>query len=139
MSKCKHENVFVARGHAVQYAPGVERTVPGFGTGDCAMVEVRICRGGVDGKPCGTWLPLGPSDETDPRVQLELRAVMLADDAGPPFRLNWSPDEEHGFRDYTNEDRGGDCSCRDAHRHDERTWHAGYLAAAITSHSKALP
>jgi hypothetical protein len=28
---------------------------------------------------CDAWLPLGPSDETEPRVALEIRATLLAE------------------------------------------------------------
>lgn len=77
---------------------------------------------------CRSWLPLGHSDETPERVDLEIRAAELA--------AGWTP--EYGVMDGTtlDEDIGWLDHCRpDPCRHymsDE--FHAGYLARVIATH-----
>lgn len=78
MRGCKH-NLHVYDGATV-YAPH-ETTIPvdplGFGPGYANAPGQHRCGS------CWEVLPLGPSDETDPRIAVEIRAAEIAADGEP--------------------------------------------------------
>jgi hypothetical protein len=79
---------------------------------------------------CGTWLPLGPSSESEPEVKIELRAAELALNDGPIRTCdNAMP------KDY--EECGWDCWPFLNAMHDAAPaqW-AGYLARQIHTHEE---
>lgn len=87
-------------------------------------VERRQC------ERCGAWLSLGPSDETDPRVAVEIRAAELAvasDGNYLAFRDIATPPEFWGWHMhmYSYDDDEIDADGEHA---------AGYLARAIAAH-----
>lgn len=90
-------------------------------------------------RDCGHWLPLGPSRDDSPAVVLEMRAAELASAqisyAMPLWMQGFATDEAHGWRDFTDDDKGGDCQCRDRPGLTARNWHSGYLARAIVNHT----
>jgi hypothetical protein len=75
---------------------------------------------------CGTWLPLGPSDESDERVAEEIEAARLA----AHLQFDDFPDDEpeDEWADYGWAAHASDCDVY------EGTWH-GYLARQIATHS----
>lgn len=102
------------------------RSIPETGK----LMEYRTC-----GR-CHEWLPLGPSNDSDPRVQLEMRAAELADaynaDAG-----RWdgfvslgmcSPQAEHAPLIET------DIIAGRKWQRDLDDYYAGHLAAEIATH-----
>lgn len=81
---------------------------------------------------CGTWLPLGHSDENDERVRVEIRAAELA--------------ARSGFGSFSNCGAGCERCGFVTHSHgvvgetphpqcNERQFHAGYLARQIATHT----
>lgn len=130
MKRCKHENVFVRRGVVVALAKGVERT-DGYPDRK-VMVDARVCIGGVDGKPCGAWLSLGPSNDKPAEVQQEIRAAEIAGGARPIGCDDLDADspnrcEECGMVDYN-------CRAETSGTHENS---AGWLAQHIlTGHDK---
>jgi hypothetical protein len=121
MGKCKHDDV------CVSYSRGRQDTfkwVDGRPSMEFEYVkECRICN------DCGTWLSLGPSNDT-PEVCVEIRAAQIVADRetngveSPP--ITWcSIYEWFGFDDVN--DRG-------MYEQDKAAWHAGYLARCIATH-----
>lgn len=82
---------------------------------------------------CGTWLPLGPANESRVEVQIEVRAAELT----ASRRRNRNPKfaytgEWWGFRDFNIlNDSPDENDCPPEHPTLAAQWHAGYLAAAI--------
>jgi hypothetical protein len=75
---------------------------------------------------CGTWLPLGESDETDPRVAVEIEAARLA--AHLHFDDFPEDEPEDEWADYGWAAHTSGCDVY------EGTWH-GWLAAVIATHT----
>jgi hypothetical protein len=125
MSKCKHENAdHVKAGE--QYA--LYDRERGETTYREALVEQFRC---VD---CSAWLSLGPSDETDPRVALELRAATLSHTT---FSLLIDC-ENCGWEAHDDIDTDHDRDCQ--YPWPERDgFDAGYLARCIANHDKEQP
>jgi len=71
---------------------------------------------------CGHWLPLGHSDESDPRVAVEIRAAEMIQDIE---RTGWTVLSRNG-----EEGRGWDCAESNMADHSD-AWHAGYLARVM--------
>lgn len=88
---------------------------------------------------CKTYIGLGPSRDDSPEVALEMRAAELASAqisyAMPLWMQGFATDEAHGWRDFTDDYKGGDCQCRDRPGLTARNWHSGYLARAIVNHT----
>lgn len=82
--KCKHEVVFARRWVSGEWIVLL---------GDSKGADARRC------SACHAWLSLGPSDETDERVAVELAAASLAqswadNDHKPGYdRFDWCPDK----------------------------------------------
>jgi hypothetical protein len=108
--KCKHQGKRLDR-RWVPVEPGL---LP-----KAITAETDICA------DCGEWLSLGPSDETEPSVAVEIRAVEIVasfHESDWPF-TSWrtTQDENLGWRH--------DDSCVHTHGYD-----AGRLARAIIDH-----
>ena len=118
--KCKHR----LRRDIRYWVP----TAPGLVPSGIEMTITRCNR-------CDSMLSLGASNDADERVGVEIRAAEIAAlGIGTPH-LWITRDEDHGWRDYANEDGGGDCRCSEAVRHDAHNWHAGHLARVIAETS----
>lgn len=79
--------------------------------------DCNICRA------CGHWLSLGESDETDPRVAVEIFAARIAADDGRCGDFTaWNGWHAHATGE-------------DDHSMGIPEWHAGYLARCIATHS----
>lgn len=105
MSKrCKHEN-------ADHLKPGDEWADMDGDFIEVVLVEqFRCC-------DCGAWLSLGPSDETDERVAIEIRAAEIATNAARGVGLGGHrPNHctgEHCWHWHERDDSGPCCYCGD--------------------------
>lgn len=82
---------------------------------------------------CGVRLPLGPSNETDERVAVELRAATIAATLRDTHVPSLTECEQHGWETHANIDEG----VRDLPILCERDdFHAGYLARCIVEHKE---
>jgi hypothetical protein len=123
MRKCRHRNPRTGMWRA-----GAQDWL----NNTCLIVDRLVC------DDCGAWLPLGPSNDAPAAVAVEIRAAEIAA-LGIGTPLLWiARDEEHGWRDFANEDGGGDCHCSEAVRHDDKNWHTGYLARCIVEHDEKV-
>lgn len=79
---------------------------------------------------CGHWLPLGPSDETEPRVAVEIRAAELSARKGfGSFSNCGAGCERCGFLAHRSDTSGTPICKRDQ-------FDAGYLARCILEHGE---
>lgn len=121
--KCRHRNVnpyvYQWRAHA------------GYGWYLARVLEEPMAKRCLN---CGATLPLGPSNDSDPRVQLEMRAAELATDADHMKRLihNGIPGEDDEVDGYLTSFNGKRAPSNEAQ------W-AGYLARCISTHNKEAP
>ena len=74
---------------------------------------------------CGAWLPLGPSNDDDERVKVEMRAARIGSE--PPWGVvpDVTCDEIDGWRSFDH------LSCDPNPGH-----YAGYLARCIATHTE---
>lgn len=117
--KCKH--VIRMRAHRVEFAPGVESPYIDRNrkTGKpirSVLVDCCVCL------HCGAWLPLGPSNDEDERVKVEMRAaelVVIVPDSLEETILEWAG-RRHFVEGHEEPNSFGG--------------QAGWLAAAIATH-----
>lgn len=117
MRKCKHESVLKVS--QVEFAPGVKHE---FFNLRNPLVPVRICQA------CLEWLPLGPSNNDDPNVAVEIRAAEIAGVLRHRGVIeDYDEREADGF---AAAERNSDYAADP----DDHWWHAGYLARCIATH-----
>lgn len=122
MSECKHENVQLWwrwYGRWIDFRP-------------------RLCNDEHDRltcADCGFDLSLGPSDETDPRVAIEIRAAEIA--SSGVGRPSWNPAVAYAARcGFDDKQPAFAWSC--GWDGLERAWEAGYLARCIVDHVEPI-
>jgi hypothetical protein len=130
--KCKHENV---TGRA--WSKAYPRWYAEFkSTKELpAIADALVCNS------CGAWLPLGPSDETDERVAVEIRAAHIAAthrglsssiDLTAGEHFGWMGDETADIMVY----RDGEPQLDEGVplNLESPNWLAGHLARVIATH-----
>lgn len=100
--------------------------------GGADRAKVRVC------KRCRTWLPIGPSNDSPPEVQAEMRAAELAAvlpyaHANEDFNALTSFGERRGWAEHRADDRLDIVRIANLFRSEE----AGYLARCIATHQPA--
>lgn len=91
--------------------------------------QARVC------KLCRAWLPLGPSNDDDERVRVEMRAAeisaLLSNDAA---LYDWTLSNEEFVSFTAFEERRGWSVAESSMRNHSNAWLAGYLARCIWTH-----
>lgn len=109
-----------------KHPPGYRFYVQRFGTHETeprpTTLECDLCR---------AQLPLGPSDESDPRVAVEVRAAEIAATLRETKVPSLNECEQHGWETHANDDIAPPILCG------RQKFDSGYLAREIVNHAIA--
>jgi hypothetical protein len=125
LKRCKHKRTYRRwrwYGRWISWSAAVGQRLP------WEAFDLRVCA------DCGSWLSLGPSNDTPPEVQQEIRAADIAATLRDTNVPRFTECEAHGWEAHANDIAACPILCEPP-----EDFHAAYLARCIVTHDGGTP